>query len=377
MDRRKLLQGGLASFLTFTSIGALNGTLAGCAPAAPGPLPAGATGEVVRIAPDRVRVSWQGVDGPVRLLKSDSPAATASAATEMAAAASSPMELSAPPAPRPYFILQTATGARMELAERVLPLEGGRNFRDLGGYRAEDGRTVRWGHLYRSGVMAELTGGDLAYLRSLGIARVCDFRSDEEISREPSKASGIEGLDYVTFAYEMDMGSSLGPLLQAQTRDEAVKAFADSYLAMATMLKPHFTDLFERLVSSTAPLAMNCSAGKDRTGVAAALILGALGVGRDTIIADYALSENIVPPDKYLDAIRSDDGGMSMPPEQRAMFARIPEPVLRVLFGTDADVMRLTLDRIDAEHGGLATFAATNFGLDAARAERLRASYLV
>lgn len=377
MDRRKLLQGGLASVLTFSAIGAANGTLAGCVPSARATLPADATGEVVRIAPDRLRVSWQGLEGPVRVFLSAGGDAPAGKTAEVAAAATSPVEIAAPATPRPFIVIETDTGARMQLAERVLPLEGGRNFRDLGGYRSEDGRQVRWGHLYRSGVMAELTAGDLAYLRSLGIARVCDFRSSDEMSREPSRAAGVEGLDYVAFAYDMDMGSSIGPLLAAQTREEAVKAFADGYLGMAALLKPHFTDLFDRLTASTTPLAMNCSAGKDRTGVASALILGALGVPRDTIIADYALSETIVPPDKYLEAIRSDDGGMSMPAEQRAMFARVPEPVLRVLFGTDPDVMRLTLDRIDAEHGGLARYAATNFGLDAERVEVLRNSYLV
>jgi len=75
--------------------------------------------------------------------------------------------------------------------QRVLPLQGGQNFRDLGGYRTRDGRTVRWGLLYRSGSMHNLTAADYAYLRKLGIRTVCDLRSRTERDREPANWSVV------------------------------------------------------------------------------------------------------------------------------------------------------------------------------------------
>ena len=80
---------------------------------------------------------------------------------------------------RPYFYMRTADGGGQRVAVRLLPLEGGRNFRDLGGYPTLDGRRVRWGRVFRSGMMANLTDADYDYLSALGIRVVCDFRSNE------------------------------------------------------------------------------------------------------------------------------------------------------------------------------------------------------
>ena len=81
---------------------------------------------------------------------------------------------------RPYFYLRASDGRGRRVAVRLLPLEGGRNFRDLGGYPAAGGRTVKWGRVFRSGMMANLTGADYDYLSALGIRVVCDFRSRTE-----------------------------------------------------------------------------------------------------------------------------------------------------------------------------------------------------
>ena len=82
---------------------------------------------------------------------------------------------------RAYFWVKPEQGTIRMVAERVLPLEGGRNFRDLGGYQTSSGATVKWGILYRSGVMTGLTQQDYNYLRQLGINQICDFRAKEEI----------------------------------------------------------------------------------------------------------------------------------------------------------------------------------------------------
>jgi protein-tyrosine phosphatase len=100
---------------------------------------------------------------------------------------------------------------------RLLPLQGGQNFRDLGGYRTRDSRTVRWGVLFRSGAMNALTPADFAYLGRLGIRTVCDFRSTDERNAAPVQwpvnvSPKIFGDDY-----KMDM-AGLGSGLTTATR---------------------------------------------------------------------------------------------------------------------------------------------------------------
>ena len=99
-------------------------------------------------------------------------------------------------------------------AVRLLPLEGGRNFRDLGGYATEDGQTVKWGHAFRSGVMHELTDADYDYLSGIGVRVICDFRESDERLREPTdwRAGAAE---YLTFADPAEEAPADNPMFAA------------------------------------------------------------------------------------------------------------------------------------------------------------------
>jgi protein-tyrosine phosphatase len=368
MDRRKVLMSGLV-------LGAL-----AAAPAMGKSVLATPSASVERLGPARLRLRWSGLTGPVKVMASsdaDAPPALMRVLSEAARRS----ELDAPFAanPRPYFLIEARDSRVIRVAERLLPLEGGRNFRDLGGYPADNGKAVRWGRIYRSGVMSGLTANDLTFLAGLGIETVCDLRSADERTREPAPFKGDGGPVVSTFNYSMDATmASMGAMFAAKTREDAVKAFAASYVQMADFLSPHYTDMFARLMRRETPLAMNCSAGKDRTGLAAALVLSVLGVPRDVVIADYALSETFVPPDKYIAETRGQSSGASvMTADQAAMFARMPDPVLRVLMGTDADVMRLTLAEIDAQFGGPVALSKARYGLDDTAIAYLRSVYLV
>jgi protein-tyrosine phosphatase len=208
---------------------------------------------------------------------------------------------------------------------------------------------------------------------------VCDLRSADERRSEPAPFP-TEGAMMVT-AFDYDMAetmASIGALMRAKTRAEAVAAFSAGYVEMANFLAPHFTDMFAKLLAGQTPLAMNCSAGKDRTGMAAAMILSVLGVERESVIEDYALSETYVPPDKYIDEMRNagSSSSGSMTPQMAQVFAQMPDPVLRVLMGTDADVMRLTLAELDSKAGGPIAFAKAKYGLTDASISQLRSMYL-
>lgn len=179
---------------------------------------------------------------------------------------------------------------------RVLDLEGGRNFRDLGGYRTADGQQVKWRTVYRSGTPANLTEADFGKLDELGIRSFCDFRANEERDSEPNPyVTANSKVEYWTRDYRMEASDMMSVLAGPDAGPEKSRAvMTDLYRTLPEEHAESYRAMFRQLAAGKTPLAFNCSAGKDRTGMAAALILTLLGVPRETVIADYALSDDIV-----------------------------------------------------------------------------------
>jgi len=331
-------------------------------------------GQAVRLSPQSIKLDWTPGATPVTVRMSNDPDAPVRAMRTLGSKADG-ATVAGPVMPRPYYLLQARDGAQTRVAERLLPLEGGRNFRDLGGYRARDGRQVRWGRIYRSGVMAGLTADDLHYVNALGIRTICDLRTMDERRDEPSPFLAAGGPQVVVFDYAMN--ASLAPLMQATTRAQAIDAFATAYVAFLDTLQPHFTDMFARLAQGEGALAMNCSAGKDRTGTASALILSVLDVPRETVLADYALTQVYTPPAFYRRAMASGGKMSGLTPAQAQAFAKLPPEVLDVIMGSDPEVMRQTLARIDDRFGGPIALVKARFGVTDAAIAQMRATYLV
>ncbi|MDE0348349.1 MAG: tyrosine-protein phosphatase, partial [Gammaproteobacteria bacterium] len=172
---------------------------------------------------------------------------------------------------------------------RLLPLEGGSNFRDLGGYRTADGKTVARGMLFRSGAMTGLTDADMAYLDQFGIKTVVDLRSNEEIDLYPNHWASRSGIDIVTGDYSF---AAMVP------RDEAPERLdmAELYPRLLAQIGGPIGSYFERALGEGAPMVVNCSAGQDRTGVVSALMLLLLGVPEPAVIEDYLLSTDFRRP---------------------------------------------------------------------------------
>ena len=197
---------------------------------------------------------------------------------------------------RPYFLLRAERdGTMRRTAERVLPFEAGSNFRDVGGYAAADGKHVRWGLIYRTGAMPQFTDRDYALLNQLGIRVFCDLRSVEERVLAPTRVEEVSGARY--FAVDYPASSIFQRLVSSEpgvgVNDPPPGKTAsqpNTYREWPLSLAPQYKEIFRALLASEAPLAFNCSAGQDRTGVATALVLTALGVPRETILGDYHLS---------------------------------------------------------------------------------------
>ena len=250
--------------------------------------------------------------------------------------------------------------------QRVLPVKGGQNFRDLGGYKTSTGRTVRWGVLYRSGSMHFLTPEDYAYLNKLGIRTVCDFRDTRERALEPAqwpagKAPRIFFDDYV-----LDQsGIGLNPANGVPTAAQARASFAKFYPQMLVTFNGQYRRMFGELLAGRVPLAFNCTAGKDRTGIAAALILTALGVPRATVIEDYALSNRYFDPSKV---VRSKDASATD-------WSKVPVDVIKAYMAADPSYLDAVFAVMDAHKDGVDGYLRDELGLTAAKRRILVARY--
>ncbi|BAI94942.1 protein-tyrosine-phosphatase [Sphingobium sp. TA15] len=250
--------------------------------------------------------------------------------------------------------------------EGRLPLESAFNLRDFGGYATADGRCVKRGMLYRSGTMALLTDGDADHLRSLGIRAICDFRRGNERTAEPTLWHGAD-VDYFCRDYTESSGL-LGEMLQREgaTADDMRRTMIALYRMIPVDHAASYRAMFERIADGRVPLLINCSAGKDRTGVGAALILAALGVPRPTIVQDY-LATNAHADWDWLLAQRD-----TLVARMRLAGADMLEPLLRA----ESAYLDSFFAALDESHGGVDDYLNDMLGVDAAARDAMRGMLL-
>jgi protein-tyrosine phosphatase len=267
-------------------------------------------------------------------------------------------------APRPYFLLEL-DGRRLIVAERTLPLVGGVNFRDLGGYRTADGRAVRWGRVYRAGSLAELTGDDVAYLARLGLRLACDLRSVEETVAHPDRLP--PGVVAIHRPIAAEVGRLRRVLALFRKRHRVQELLQDAYTIMLDQNGPIFAGIIRAAADpANLPLVIHCTAGKDRTGLAAALLLAALGVPDETIIADYTLSN------RDFDVLVG-----RMRPEMERLYALgFGEAQLRPFLLAEARTMAGALVHLQRRYGSVEEYLQRS-GLTAETLEQLRQTMLM
>jgi len=175
--------------------------------------------------------------------------------------------------------------------ERLVALEGALNFRDLGGYPTTDGRRVAWGRVYRSDGLHQLTDADLEKLHELGISVVCDLRNANEVEVDVSRFAG-QTRHHLPIGGEAALAPSILELIRAgEIAELGVDAVVEIYAVMVEHGATQFGFVLrEAAVAANHPLLFHCTAGKDRTGVTAMLLLSTLGVADDDIVADYELT---------------------------------------------------------------------------------------
>lgn len=276
---------------------------------------------------------------------------------------------------RRYFALRTGEGAVARTAVRVLPLDGGRNFRDLGGYTTADGRRVKWGTVYRSGTMVGFTKDDHAYLDDLDVKMLVDFRSSEERAEEPTDWA-VDAPEYWARDYSMSMNASglrerfsEGELSAETTR----RMMREQYEDMVLQQREAYRLLFDRLAAGETPLVFNCSAGKDRTGVAAALLLTALGVPREQVVADYAMSDDIVD---YSAAFLETGEAEQEDDSPYAFLRELPREAIMPLLASDPEYVKAALDGLVEKYGSVLAFLRAELKVTDAELAAIRSHLL-
>lgn len=282
---------------------------------------------------------------------------------------------------RQYIFVQPKQGQGQWVAERVLPLQGGFNFRDLGGYPTQDGRQVQWGKLYRSGTMIDLTEQDYAYLGKLNLGVMCDFRSREELQQEPTawKAFAPQAEIKVRDYPMREIMSSDGALRfdQVKTTEQAQEMFKSFYRTGPYRFKDSLSEMFTALADNKAPLAFNCSAGKDRTGMAAALLLSALNVPRATIVEDYALTEKVANFGlrDMQRRMRDEAAGKSAAAPHSGLEA-MPRAARNVFMGSDPMFINAMFTALEKNHGSVHNFIRDELKISDAQIAQLQQLYL-
>ena len=242
----------------------------------------------------------------------------------------------------------------------VVPLQGGSNFRDLGGYATADGRTVRRGSVFRSAHLGTLTDADRLAIGRLGVRTVVDLRGVNEAAETPHCVEGL-GCRIVGAHIEPGVGEKIrGAVADGSATPFIMMGFlTDHYRDYPRRCAPGFRTLFTALSDDDhRPLVFHCTAGKDRTGFASALLLTLLGVPWQTVMEDY---------------LRTNDlwiGHIGRYPEldidMRAAIVEARTPYLEAAF----DVVR-------ADYGSPEAFAEKALGLDAKLRDRLKTDLLV
>lgn len=254
---------------------------------------------------------------------------------------------------------------------RRIALQGVENVRDFGDYAAGAGRLKR-GALFRAAHQAEATDADLEILASLGVVTLVDLRRPNERERSPSR----RWTGFAAQVIDNDMGAT-GPdpwltfIGGADLTEAAVHAYMDEYYRRLPFKERHI-DLFRRyflaLAEGKGPVLIHCAAGKDRTGVLAALTHHVAGVSDDDIIDDYLLTND---PTRF-----ERRGAIFMDHIEQATGRRPSEGAMRAAMGVEARYLAAALDVIKAAHGSLDSYLEQALGIDAATREKVRTHIL-
>jgi protein-tyrosine phosphatase len=262
---------------------------------------------------------------------------------------------------------KTKTSESFSDPRRHISLSGAYNVRDLGGYATADGRRVRWGRVYRGGALNVATSNDIANLIGRGLRVICDFRSGPERASAPNLWAAKHGIEMWGLADSDTVGDSRDLLEGSVSTVEQTRALMiRTYERIPFDHGPSYAAAFSRIARGKLPLLFHCSAGKDRSGVAAGLLLTMLGVARDDILADYLLSARVQE--------RIEQCFVADPRHEKAVrnSARAWAPLME----SDPRYLDAMFRAVEVRCGSARAYFETNLGIDATAMASLRREML-
>jgi protein-tyrosine phosphatase len=238
---------------------------------------------------------------------------------------------------------------------RIIAISGAHNFRDTGGYRTSAGKITRRGLFYRSASMANLTPQGMQQLQALHVAAIIDLRSTQERRMDMSNWLAASGQGYWARDYSLDQ-TSFAALFNdpANMTAESVRvAMANGYRGMPKVMAPSYRELFTRLIAGKGAVVVNCTAGKDRTGIGTALVLTALGVPYETVREDFLLSNRAISSQ-----FSREPGASGLDARMAAAFAALPREAIMLLAGVDGSYLDAAFDQIRSDYGSVEGYLA-------------------
>lgn len=273
---------------------------------------------------------------------------------------------------RPYtyeelFVLPDESDLPMQTPEgepRILDMEGTTNFRDLGGYHTTDGQQVKWRRVFRSARWLQLTDEDVDTIEDLGIETVVDFRQSKDAEEFPNRLP--EDIVYKQLPVFEDTPMSVRRVVF--NRHRLLDVFRSVYIDhIVERGAPTFGKLMRLLMDEkNLPLVFHCTAGKDRTGMAAALILTVLGVPREVVLKDYLLTNRAA--EHFIKEINTQLGARSV----RGVAAEQLYPLL----AASPYLITGAFEHIDENYGDVETYLLRKTDLTSADLDSLRATLL-
>jgi protein tyrosine/serine phosphatase len=256
---------------------------------------------------------------------------------------------------------------------RHIALEGIDNFRDFGGYQTSSGRQMKRGRLYRSAAHGRATDADLDAIAALGISVVVDLRRPGERELEPSRRHhAFAGAVMSNDAPEREEDSWRAHIRQSDLSEAAFHDYMHAYYRNAPF-EPRHVDLFSRYFAALArtdgAILIHCAAGKDRTGLLAALTHHIAGVHADDLLADYLLTN---------DPGRLERSAPDFTRVITEISGRVPSPgAVRVAMSVEADYLHTAFAAITSRHGGLDDYLEDVLGVDSTLREMIETRLLV
>lgn len=257
---------------------------------------------------------------------------------------------------------------------RILNLEGGCNFRDLGGYRTRDGRELKWGRVFRTGVLSYFTPNDLEQLNWLGVRSICDLRRTEERKNEPTRwpDANTQHLSWEDGSAPPTIRSVAANYSHPYTAAGMRAAMLDLYRELPAWMAPRLRGFFSSIAQGGIPILVHCAAGKDRTGIAVALLLAVLDVPRETIIEDYLLTNTcgILEFTLRQYQVQHDVSSGDLP------LLTMPADIQNVLFAAEVEYLEAAFDQMRRDRGDVLEYLRQEVGVDEAMRAEVQAALL-